>query len=318
MTGMSPDLRFRCDLRAGADERNLTWKPFDMMDPRMPTWPLEVAAYLYRLSLPRSRCQGRWRTVGNGARNEKQRPWGAPSVAPPGRSGGSTRRACRWSSPPGGADAGHGTDRQLSTHRQSIFYPILHSATRTTSYPSPLGYYLLSQIKPDQTTDGTMSSAPTLPPISSLPSLPQEAQFRVLDTLFEPSPELHTLMAPVLANQTFSSYAALIDAVGGRMAALHAANSPRDKEVLEGILGSHPRLGESSLAAKEKMSELSRAEQANLNAGGEDVEAEREKEQLRALNREYEERFPGLRYVYVQHLPGKLNLLIFLYFFPRS
>ncbi|KAL2221776.1 Oxo-4-hydroxy-4-carboxy-5-ureidoimidazoline decarboxylase [Thermoascus aurantiacus ATCC 26904] len=142
-----------------------------------------------------------------------------------------------------------------------------------------------------------MSSAPTLPPISSLPSLPQEAQFRVLDTLFEPSPELHTLMAPVLANQTFSSYAALIDAVGGRMAALHAANSPRDKEVLEGILGSHPRLGESSPAAKEKMSELSRAEQANLNAGGEDVEAEREKEQLRALNREYEERFPGLRYV---------------------
>lgn len=150
-----------------------------------------------------------------------------------------------------------------------------------------------------------MSSNPTtetqpLPPISSLPFLPQETQFRVLDTLFEPSPELHTLMAPVLANQPFSSYAALIDAVGGRMSALYAANSPRDKDVLEGILGSHPRLGESA-AKKEHMSDLSRKEQANLNAGAE-AEGEKEKEQLRALNQEYEGKFPGLRYVYVLNL----------------
>lgn len=77
------------------------------------------------------------------------------------------------------------------------------------------------------------------------------------------------------------------------MTALSAANSPQDKEILEGILGSHPRLGESSPAAKEHMSELSRKEQANLNKG------EGEAEKLRTLNREYEEKFPGLRYVYV-------------------
>lgn len=79
------------------------------------------------------------------------------------------------------------------------------------------------------------------------------------------------------------------------MTALSAANSPQDKEILEGILGSHPRLGESSPAAKEHMSELSRKEQANLNKS----EGEGEAEKLRMLNREYEEKFPGLRYVYV-------------------
>ncbi|KAJ9301525.1 hypothetical protein DTO271G3_1660 [Paecilomyces variotii] len=134
---------------------------------------------------------------------------------------------------------------------------------------------------------------PILPPISSLQSLPQESQFHILDTLFEPSPQLHTLMAPVLTHQSFSTYDSLIDAVGGRMTALSAANSPQDKEILEGILGSHPRLGESSPAAKEHMSELSRKEQANLNKS----EGEEEAEKLRMLNREYEEKFPGLRYV---------------------
>lgn len=78
------------------------------------------------------------------------------------------------------------------------------------------------------------------------------------------------------------------------MTALSAANSPQDKEILEGILGSHPRLGESSPAAKEHMSELSRKEQANLNKAGEE-----QAEKLRALNKEYEEKFPGMRYVYV-------------------
>ncbi|KAF7128633.1 hypothetical protein CNMCM5793_003484 [Aspergillus hiratsukae] len=112
------------------------------------------------------------------------------------------------------------------------------------------------------------SSASELPPPSSLTSLSPENQFQVLDTLFEPSPELHTLMAPVLANQTFSSYNALIDAVGGRMSALSAANSPVDADILKGILWSHPRLGRSpAAAARENMSELSKKEQANLNTG---------------------------------------------------
>lgn len=137
-----------------------------------------------------------------------------------------------------------------------------------------------------------MSSS--LPPVSSLPSLPQEEQFRALDTLFEPSPELHRLMAPVLSNQTFSSYNSLIDAVGGRMSALSPKNSPTDHEILTGVLGSHPRLGRSKAADTEHMSELSKREQANLNTG-----AEEQAEKLRLLNVEYEERFPGLRFVYV-------------------
>ncbi|KAL3472981.1 Oxo-4-hydroxy-4-carboxy-5-ureidoimidazoline decarboxylase [Aspergillus californicus] len=132
----------------------------------------------------------------------------------------------------------------------------------------------------------------TLPPPSSLKELPQEQQFQALDTLFESSPELHTLMSPVLANQVFSSYPSVIDAVGGRMSALSAANSPTDKDILVGILGSHPRLGQPKTAAAEHLSELSKKEQANLNTG-----AEEQAERLRALNVEYEEKFPGLRFV---------------------
>lgn len=129
-----------------------------------------------------------------------------------------------------------------------------------------------------------------LPTISSLPSLPQETQLRVLDTLFEPSPELHQLMIPLLANQTFPSYSALIDSVGTRLSALSAANSP-DRSVLFRILGSHPRLGRAP-ADPEHLSELSKKEQAQLNTG-----AEEQAEKLRALNAEYETRFPGLRFV---------------------
>lgn len=78
------------------------------------------------------------------------------------------------------------------------------------------------------------------------------------------------------------------------MSALSAANSPVDRDVLHGILGSHPRLGRSPAAATEHMSELSKKEQANLNTG-----AEEQAEKLKLLNAEYEEKFPGLRFVYV-------------------
>ncbi|CEJ58611.1 Putative WD repeat protein [Penicillium brasilianum] len=128
-----------------------------------------------------------------------------------------------------------------------------------------------------------------LPTLSSLPSQSQETQLRVLDTLFEPSPEIHQLMLPILANQTFNSYTSLIDAVGGRIFALAAPNS--DRTVLFGILGSHPRLGRAP-ANPEHLSELSKKEQAQLNTG-----AEEQAEKLLALNAEYEEKFPGLRFV---------------------
>lgn len=131
-----------------------------------------------------------------------------------------------------------------------------------------------------------------LPPPSALPTLPPDTLVRVLDTLFEPSPQLHQLMCPVLANQTFSSYASLIDAMSGRLSALFPANSPADRDVLFGILGSHPRLGRAPTANPEHLSELSKREQAQLQAG-----VEEQAEKLRALNAEYEEKFPGLRFV---------------------
>ena len=144
---------------------------------------------------------------------------------------------------------------------------------------------------------------------SAISALSQEDQFTVLDTLFEPSPELHTLLAPVLANQSFSSYNSLIDAVGGRMSALSAANSPVDRKILYGILGSHPRLGRappSATTATGDISELSKKEQAGFNAG-----AEEQAEKLKALNMEYENRFPGLRFVYVLFLSASSAMIYF-------
>lgn len=75
------------------------------------------------------------------------------------------------------------------------------------------------------------------------------------------------------------------------MSALSAPNSPTDRDVLFGILGSHPRLGRAP-ANPEHLSELSKKEQAQLNEG-----AEEQAEKLRALNAEYEGKFPGLRFV---------------------
>src|SRR5438552_2802413 len=99
-------------------------------------------------------------------------------------------------------------------------------------------------------------SSLTLPEISTLPSLPVSSHSSILDTLFEPSPELHTLLTPVLAKETFSSYDSLIEAIGARLLALLATNSPHDRQVLGGILRSHPRLGESAPAARAQLSEL--------------------------------------------------------------
>ena len=124
---------------------------------------------------------------------------------------------------------------------------------------------------------------PSLPPASTLPSLPPSTQTQVLDLLFEPSPPLHTLALPLLQSQTFPSYTALISALHSQLLTLAST----DIATLSEILCSHPRLGE-----KRVDSEQSRKEQAQLNKGGEE-----EVEELRRLNAEYEKVFPGLRYV---------------------
>ena len=73
------------------------------------------------------------------------------------------------------------------------------------------------------------------------------------------------------------------------------------KEPLLRILSAHPRLGE-----KKVDSALSRAEQANLRSGGDSEEV---LAQLAALNKEYEDTFPGLRYVVFVNGRGRPEIM---------
>lgn len=127
-----------------------------------------------------------------------------------------------------------------------------------------------------------------LPPIASLPSLTTVERASVLDALFEPCEALHTLTIELLSTTTFESYKDLIRTVGVQLEKLAESPSTSDTAWLDKILGAHPRLG-----AKKVESAQSQAEQAQLNSGGEE-----EAVKLKSLNLEYEEKFPGLIYVY--------------------
>ena len=126
----------------------------------------------------------------------------------------------------------------------------------------------------------------TLEAIDQVPSLPTERIAMILDLLFEPSTQLHTLAVPILRDQTFSTYQDMIAAVGLQLTELSESAWTSDTSWLEAILGSHPRLG-----AKRISSARSQTEQAQLQGSNEEAE------QLRLLNDEYERTFPGLRYV---------------------
>ncbi|KAI1326680.1 Oxo-4-hydroxy-4-carboxy-5-ureidoimidazoline decarboxylase [Xylariaceae sp. FL0255] len=165
-----------------------------------------------------------------------------------------------------------------------------------------------------------MSSS--LPPVASLCTADDETIKQVLDTLFEPAPEIHALALPAiqqkhqrkLANPglsapdlpgppsaatipdtlpPFTSYGDLIKHIGTLMTQLTITPKSSSQSInpsqktLHAILGSHPRLG-----AKKVDSAQSRAEQAQLNNDDKD-----EAQKLAALNAEYEAKFPGLRYV---------------------
>lgn len=139
------------------------------------------------------------------------------------------------------------------------------------------------------------STAATLPPISSLSVVDDETLKSVLDALFEPSADLHALAIPgIRGAPNLASYASLIEHVGDSMSRLAQSSAvPDARAKLHEILGSHPRLGE-----KKVESAQSRAEQAHLNtSSGGSAEKEEEAAKLKALNEEYEARFPGLRYV---------------------
>ena len=131
-----------------------------------------------------------------------------------------------------------------------------------------------------------MASPYRLPPIETVPSLPTEQRAKLLDLLFEPSTQLHTLSVETLQQETFSSYNDLIAAIGIQLTQLSESASASDKVWLEDILVSHPRLGEKNIQSVQ-----SQAEQAHLQGSVEEAD------RLRLLNDEYERHFPGLRYV---------------------
>jgi len=134
--------------------------------------------------------------------------------------------------------------------------------------------------------------ASSLPPISSLPKLPTSERAAVLDLLFEPSTQLHTLSVALMQEKTFASYNDLIASIGVQLTDLAESTSTSNMEWVEKILGAHPRLGEKNVHSIQ-----SRSEQAQLHSG-----EDWEENKLARLNKEYEEVFPGLRYVQVQWL----------------
>lgn len=138
-----------------------------------------------------------------------------------------------------------------------------------------------------------------LPPISAVPSLPTSERAAILDILFEPCTQLHTLSVALLQEKTFASYDDLIASIGVQLTDLTDSASTSDKEWLEKILAAHPRLGE-----KEVDSAHSKAEQAKMGA----VDSMQEKE-LASLNTEYETTFPGLRYVWVTSWGPQVSIL---------
>lgn len=96
---------------------------------------------------------------------------------------------------------------------------------------------------------------------------------------------------------SFDSYSDLITILRAQLLdiAEQVIGDEDGKKRLYGVLGSHPRLGEKKTpegAGGPGLSALSKGEQGHLTGDGGEEEAE-----LGRLNREYEERFPGLRYV---------------------
>ncbi|KAK1732019.1 OHCU decarboxylase [Colletotrichum tamarilloi] len=134
----------------------------------------------------------------------------------------------------------------------------------------------------------------SLPDVKSLNSLPVEQQAKVLDALFEPSPAIHACLLPSISTTSFQSYDEFINQAQKIFEALTA--DPTQKAQLHSIIGSHPRLG-----AKKVESAQSAAEQAQLQSG--------DATELAALNAEYEEKFPGLRYVVFVNGRGRPEIM---------
>ena len=126
-----------------------------------------------------------------------------------------------------------------------------------------------------------------LPPVETIPTLPQAEKAAIFDCLFEPSAQLRNLCKPSLDDQRFFNYKDLVTFVESRLTRLSTSTDRTDIGTLDEILGSHPRLG-----AQRVESTQSQSEQAQLRS-----EDETESNQLAEMNARYEKAFPGLRYV---------------------
>ncbi|TQV94399.1 hypothetical protein V2A60_002569 [Cordyceps javanica] len=136
----------------------------------------------------------------------------------------------------------------------------------------------------------------TLPNIDDLGRLPNARKAAALDLLFEPSAEIHQTLIPVIKSRQHTSYNELIESCRNTLVSIASkSTASKPDQNLLAILGSHPRLG-----AKKVESAQSAAEQAKL--GG-------ESEVLARLNREYEQRFPGLRYVVFVNGRGRPEIM---------
>lgn len=132
-----------------------------------------------------------------------------------------------------------------------------------------------------------------LPPIQTIHTLPVHDQTNILDNLFEPSPSIHDTLLPIL-NTEHTTYLSLINACHKHLQTL---TSPTN---LLSILGSHPRLGEKKITSAHSI-----AEQANLQRNSDHAQ----EGELVRLNAEYEDKFPGLRYVVFVNGRGRLEIM---------
>lgn len=147
-----------------------------------------------------------------------------------------------------------------------------------------------------------MSPVTKLPPAAHLSDLPDSERATILDLLFEPSPTLRSIFLPLTGFAKFFSYDDLIAAIGAKLLSLAESTNPEDIKDLEDVLSSHPRLGEkkvdSAMSKMEQAAMLQASAATSTSAGSVDEEAKtKEAETLQQLNQDYEEAFPGLRYV---------------------
>jgi hypothetical protein len=146
------------------------------------------------------------------------------------------------------------------------------------------------------------TNPPLLPPVTALSKLDAFARAQVLDLLFEPCTQLHTLSVTPIAEETFSSYAELTSFVGTQLTGLLNSDLESDQKWLDAILGAHPRLGEKkvdSALSRQEQAAMKAAESTTSSNNQSQAEAEAVAAKLAELNKSYEDVFPGLRYVYV-------------------